>query len=99
MHNGMDHLDGMETVKIGKLYDYVEGYANGPTACQAGDEVNYAGNTYWTDRHFLERTIQNYNGSIYFIHGMQDWNVDPHMAFLLKQLQQAGFEIKGLFGQ
>jgi predicted acyl esterase len=79
---------------------YVEGYANGPAAYLAGDEVNYAGNTYWTDRHFLERTIQNYNGSIYFIHGMQDWNVDPHMAFpAYKQLQQAGFEIKGLFGQ
>ncbi|MFL2944053.1 MAG: hypothetical protein ACJZ2J_01825 [Candidatus Poseidoniales archaeon] len=31
---------------------------------------------------------------------MQDWNVDPHMAFpAYKQLQQAGFEIKGLFGQ
>ena len=79
---------------------YAEGYANGPAAYLAGDEVNYAGNTYWTDRHFLERTIQNYNGSIYFIHGMQDWNVDPHMAFpAYKQLQQAGFEIKGLFGQ
>ena len=44
--------------------------------------------------------MQNYNGSIYFIHGMQDWNVDPHMAFpAYKQLQTAGFEIKGLFGQ
>ena len=31
---------------------------------------------------------------------MQDWNVDPHMAFpAYKQLQTAGFEIKGLFGQ
>ena len=44
--------------------------------------------------------MENYNGSIYFIHGMQDWNVDPHMAFpAYKQLQNAGFEIKGLFGQ
>jgi len=79
---------------------YLEGYANGPLAYLAGDEVNYAGNSYWADRHFLERSIQNYNGSIYFIHGMQDWNVDPHMAFpAYKQLQNAGFEIKGLFGQ
>ncbi|MFL2944052.1 MAG: hypothetical protein ACJZ2J_01820 [Candidatus Poseidoniales archaeon] len=53
-------LDGMETVKIGKTVcrGYAEGYANGPAAYLAGDEVNYAGNTYWTDRHFLERTIQ-----------------------------------------
>ena len=103
MHNGVygsfgwdGDSEDWQTVCRG----YAEGYANGPAAYLAGDEVNYAGNTYWTDRHFLERTIQNYNGSIYFIHGMQDWNVDPHMAFpAYKQLQQAGFEIKGLFGQ
>ena len=79
---------------------YAEGYANGPAAYLAGNEVNYAGNTYWSDRHFLERALQNYNGSIYFIHGMQDWNVDPHMAFpTYNTLLDNGYEVKGLFGQ
>ena len=104
MHNGVYGSFGLD----GDLEDwqtgckgYLEGYYNGVIAYQTGDQAEILpGNTYWADRHFLERAMQNYNGSIYFIHGMQDWNVDPHMAFpAYKQLQNAGFEIKGLFGQ
>ena len=31
---------------------------------------------------------------------MQDWNVDPHMAFPAHQMSiDAGFDVKGLYGQ
>ena len=43
--------------------------------------VDYAGNTYWTERSFLDRVVQNYQGSVYIIQGMQDWNVDPRSFF------------------
>ena len=44
--------------------------------------------------------VENYNGSIYIIQGMQDWNVDPHMAFPAHQIvEAAGIETKTLAGQ
>jgi hypothetical protein len=62
--------------------------------------VTYAGNSYWTERSFLDRVAQNYNGSIYIIQGMQDWNVDPHMTFPAHQIvEDAGIEVKTLAGQ
>ena len=62
--------------------------------------VDFAGNTYWTERSFLGRVLDNYNGSVYIIQGMQDWNVDPHMAFPIhQQVADAGIEIKTLAGQ
>ena len=37
---------------------------------------------------------------VYIIQGMQDWNVDPHMAFPIhQQVADAGIEIKTLAGQ
>ena len=62
--------------------------------------MTYAGNDYWTERSFLDRVIENYNGSVYIIQGMQDWNVDPHMSFPTHQIvEDAGIEIKTLAGQ
>lgn len=62
--------------------------------------------SYWGERSFKSEVLENYEGSVYFIHGMQDWNVDPHMAFpFYKELQSkkladgSSLEIKGLFGQ
>ncbi len=58
------------------------------------------GGGYWAERSFKEEVLQNYEGSVYFIHGMQDWNVDPHMAFpMFNELQAKGLDVKGLFGQ
>ena len=53
---------------------------------------------YWTD--VLSCNVrQNYNGSIYIIQGMQDWNVDPHMAFPAHQIVEAAGIDKTLAGQ
>ena len=55
---------------------------------------------YWQERSFKDEVLANYEGSVYFIHGMQDWNVDPHMAFpFYNELEAKGLEMKGLFGQ
>tara|TARA_B100001750_G_scaffold104174_1_gene82424 strand:+ start:2402 stop:4177 length:1776 start_codon:yes stop_codon:yes gene_type:complete len=103
MHNGVYgsfSFDGDEGDVENFCQGYVQGYLNGPAAYMLGDEVDYLGNDYWSQRHFLTRALENYNGSIYFIHGMQDWNVDPHMAFpTYNTLLDYNLEVKGLFGQ
>ncbi|MCP2504783.1 MAG: CocE/NonD family hydrolase [Candidatus Poseidoniaceae archaeon] len=103
MHNGVYGsfgVDGDTEDPENLCEGYVEGYVNGPAAYLSGGMVEYAGNTYWTERSFLDRVIENYNGSVYNIQGMQDWNVDPHMAFPTHQLiEAAGIEAKTLAGQ
>ena len=62
--------------------------------------VDYAGNTYWTNVLSSTAFLENYQGSVYIIQGMQDWNVDPHMSFPVhQQVEAAGIEIKTLAGQ
>ena len=103
MHNGLYGsfgIDGDGGDAENLCEGYIEGYVNGPAAYQTGGMVAYAGNTYWTERSFLSRVLENYQGSIYIIQGMQDWNVDPHMAFPIhQQVEEAGIEIKTLAGQ
>jgi len=103
MHNGVYGSFGLD----GNLEDsqnacegYLEGYYAGPAAYLSGDNLAWLGSDYWEERTFLSRALENYNGSVYIIHGMQDWNVDPHMAFPTHNiLIDAGFEVKGLYGQ
>ena len=103
MHNGVYGSFGLD----GNLEDvqnacegYMEGYYAGVGAYLTGDNLAWIGSDYWEERHFLTRAIQNYKGSVYIIHGLQDWNVDPHMAFPVHSIMiDAGFEVKGLYGQ
>ena len=103
MHNGVYGsfgIDGDSEDAHTLCEGYIEGYANGPAAYLSGGMVTYGGNDYWTERSFLDRVIERYNGSIYIIQGMQDWNVDPHMAFPTHQIvEEAGIEVKTLAGQ
>lgn len=78
--------------------DYLTGSAQGLKATLAGDPTDL--DPYWSERIFLDRALEHYDGSIYLIHGLQDWNVEPHMAFPAYNLFEAkGNEVKGLFGQ
>ena len=108
MHNGVYGTFGVDSPNgapdSGDAYtacsDYVQGPVQGIAAYATGDHVVPEANSYWEERYFLERALANYKGSVYFIHGLQDWNVDPHMAFpTYQRLQDAGLEVKGLFGQ
>ena len=103
MHNGVYGSFGLD----GDLEDaqngcegYMEGYYAGTAAYMTGDNLAWMNSDYWEERYFLDRAMELYNGSIYIIHGMQDWNVDPHMAFPTHQIAiDNGFEVKGLYGQ
>jgi len=103
MHNGVYGsfgLDGDGGDIENACEGYVEGYYAGPAAYMTGDNLAWLGSDYWEERHFLSSALDVYNGSIYIIHGMQDWNVDPHMAFPAHQMSiDAGFDVKGLYGQ
>ena len=103
MHNGVYGsfgLDGDSGDIENACEGYVEGYYAGPAAYLTGDNLAWTGSDYWEERHFLSRALEIYNGSIYIIHGLQDWNVDPHMAFPAHQMSiDAGFDVKGLYGQ
>ena len=100
MHNGVYGsygLDGDLEDTGNMCPDYFAGPATGGAAWAWGGEA--AGN-YWGERYFLDRVLENYNGSVYLIQGMHDWNVDPHMAIpTINRLYDSGIESKGLFGQ
>ena len=103
MHNGVYGsfgLDGNLDDSQNACEGYLEGYYAGPAAYLSGDNLAWTGSDYWGERTFLDRALQNYNGSVYIIHGIQDWNVDPHMAFPTHNiLIEHGFDVKGLYGQ
>lgn len=100
MHNGVYGsygLDGDLEDTGNMCPDYISGPATGGAAWAWGSE---AAGEYWAERYFLDRVIDNYNGSVYLIQGMHDWNVDPHMAVpTINRLYDADIEAKGLFGQ
>ena len=98
MHNGVYGsygIDGDSEDLQNACPDYIIGPGTGVSAWMWGSE---AAGTYWAERYFLERVLDNYNGSVYLIQGMHDWNVDPHMAVpTINRLYDQGIEAKGLF--
>ena len=55
---------------------------------------------YWEERYHLGDVIDNYNGSVYLVWGLQDWNVDPYHAFPTYQmLRDAGIHTRAIAGQ
>ena len=61
-----------------------------------GDEWN----DYWDERYHLQDVIDNYEGSVYIVWGLQDWNVDPYHAFPTYQmLNDAGVHTRVISGQ
>ena len=103
MHNvvyGGYGTDGNSEDHQNMCMDYVTGWAHGTGTVLWGSEATPSAIAYWEERYFLGRVLQNYEGSVYIVQGFQDWNVDPHMAVpVINQLQEAGIEAKGLFGQ
>jgi predicted acyl esterase len=80
--------------------DYLIATPMGVAALTTGDEVVPLDQGYWREREFLPRVLGNYRGSVYFIHGLQDWNVDPALISpAFQQLRDVGLDVKGLFGQ
>jgi predicted acyl esterase len=79
--------------------DAYVGAAMGPYATLTGEE-GAALTDYWTTRDYRQRVLDNYRGSVFLIHGLQDWNVDPHVAAPFnQQLREAGIPVKEWWGQ
>lgn len=57
-------------------------------------------NDYWDERRHLPDVLANYEGSVYLVWGLQDWNVDPYHAFPTYQLlKDAGIHTRAIAGQ
>lgn len=79
--------------------DIIEGFFAGPVTYGAGELDPYMSN-YYDEREHISKAIDAYNGSVYWVQGMQDWNVDPHQVFPWYQMFiDRGFDVRGMLGQ
>ena len=85
--------------------DIVEGIFAGPVTYIGGEMDPYMEN-YYDERSHIDKAFLNWNGSVYWVQGMQDWNVDPHQVFggpsgtnWYQDYVNAGFEVRGILGQ
>ena len=60
--------------------DILEGLFAGPVTYGAGELDPYMEN-YYSERSHIDKAFENWKGSVYWIQGLQDWNVDPHQVF------------------
>ena len=85
--------------------DIIEGLFAGPVTYGAGEFDPYMDN-YYSERSHIDKAFENWNGSVYWVQGMQDWNVDPHQVFSgppgthwYQTYKDAGFDVRGILGQ
>jgi len=93
-----DDLDNM-------CADVIEGFLAGPTRYGLGEADPYMDN-YYDERSHIDKALGKYNGSIYWVQGLQDWNVDPHQVFggppgtnWYQEYIDNGYEVAGMIGQ
>ncbi len=85
--------------------DIAEGFFAGPVTYIGGEMDPYMQN-YYDERSHIDKALSKWNGSIYWVQGMQDWNVDPHQVFggppgtnWYQEYINSGFEVRGIMGQ
>ncbi|MEA3191311.1 MAG: X-Pro dipeptidyl-peptidase [Thermoplasmata archaeon] len=77
----------------------LEGQALGQVAAAEGSRMA-AASSYWVERDHRDDVLANYKGSVFLVHGLQDWNVDPHSAVPFNlALRAKGLEVKEWYGQ
>ncbi len=55
---------------------------------------------WWDERNAKPKVMENYQGSVFMVHGFEDWNVDPAVAIpFTQQFADSGREVKQLVGQ
>jgi predicted acyl esterase len=81
-----DQIECEETVK---------GLIHGPLTKALAD----ASDPYWQERAMRERILDNYNGSVWIIQGLHDWNVNPSQQVpMINALQDNGNKVKAWLG-
>ena len=85
--------------------DVLEGLVAGPMRYTMG-EFDPTGDPYYSERSHIDKALGKYNGSIYWVQGLQDWNVDPHQVFggppgvnWYQEYIDNGYEVAGMIGQ
>ena len=85
--------------------DIAEGLFAGPVTYIGGEMDPYMEN-YYDERRHIDKAVGNWNGSIYWVQGMQDWNGDPHQGFggppdtnWYSDYVESGYEVRGILGQ
>lgn len=76
----------------------LNGQVTGQGSVSTGNRLS--ANPYWVERDHRQAILDNYEGSVFLIHGLQDWNVDPHSAIPFNlALREKGLEMKEWYGQ
>ena len=92
--NGREAYQDRQNLLCDEAY---EGFASGGHSNMAGER---GATGFWQDRDYRQRVIDNYEGSVFLVHGLQDTIVDPHAAIPFNQaLRDAGIDVKEWYGQ
>lgn len=76
--------------------ELVIGQAQGAYTMGTGDTSD----AYWDVREWRQAILENYDGSIWIVHGLQDWNVDPSQVIpWVGALRESDIETKAWLGQ
>lgn len=76
--------------------EVAEAHTEGVTAAVLSD----ASSDYWQARDLTDRILEDYGGSVWVVHGLLDWNVNPSQAVpFLGELQDAGIPMRAWLGQ
>ncbi len=80
--------------------DDIIGPAMPITTSLAAEAFGAEWSDYWEERYHLGDVLNNYEGSVYIVWGLQDWNVDPYHAFpAYEMLNDAGIHTRAFIGQ
>ena len=72
---------------------------HGAWATQIGDRGTELSD-YNDVRNFQKFAREKWHGSLFMIHGLQDWNVDPYMGAPIADIMESeGYKVKQLWGQ
>ena len=96
--NGREAYQDRQNLLCDEAY---RGFAVSEYSAVAGDRAAEAAD-FWQQRDYRQRVIENYEGSVFLIHGLQDWmsTSDPHNAITFNtELREGGIEVKEWFGQ
>lgn len=75
-----------------------QGFVAGPYSAVTGERDPTG---FWAARNFRPGVLEKYKGSVLLVHGLQDWNVEPHMGLpFVQQLHDTkGNDVKMMLGQ